>query len=173
MPSELRDNSEARAMAPASREAVSLLPSQQDMAAHWANLKLVGSASTREQEMFGQGFNFQSLESLYGGNIVGIGSGDKLASRFTEVQAKSQLAAKPQELADVDNRPIKSSGYDIKQHGQDKVVETGLQYQAEKPQELTVRDLFEKIGALSLPLQAQVNRRCNQGIQRRVNTPAI
>lgn len=68
MSRERQENSEARSMQPAAIETMSLLPNQQDMAAFWESLKLAGSTSLREQEMFSSGFTFASLESLYGGS---------------------------------------------------------------------------------------------------------
>ncbi len=73
MSRELQENSEARAMQPAAIETRALMPSQQDMAAFWESLKLAGSTSSREREMFGQGFSFENVESVYGGSRSGIG----------------------------------------------------------------------------------------------------
>lgn len=266
MRSELKDNAEARTVRPTGTEAVSLMPSQQDLAAFWQNLKLAGSTTSREQEMFSQGYTFGNLESLYGGSGTGIGAdnyltekgtigkvglmgtspmselkakdqGDRQAGQqpdkatlttpegqqvrnacgeqveaikaanpnvsdgsvknwammtqaekfahvektgqdrslelvdhepsgkevviaarqmFAGVETKSASQAPVQELSDVDNRPIKDYGWQAKQHGKDKVIETGLEYQAGKKPEITAQGLFEKIGALPLDQQAQV-----------------
>jgi hypothetical protein len=129
MPNEVRDNSEARAMQPAGREAVSLMPSQQDMTAFWQNLKLAGTTATREQEMFSQGYTFGNLESLYGSSS---------------------------QLSEVDSRPIKDYGWQVKPHGQDKVIETGVQYLIGQPAKVTEQGLIDRIGALPLDQQAQV-----------------
>ncbi len=266
MPSELHENSEARSML-AAVDTKYLLPSQQDMAAFWESLKLAGSTSSREQEMFGQAFSFENVESLYCGSTSAIagdykqtqkgimgsiglmemgiatmaelkadqsdrtssiepekpalatGEGqevrnataghieavkaanpnlsdgsvknwanktqaEKLAhaessgqdaslelierkpsgkevviaarQMFAEVETKSQVANKPQELPDTDSRPIQATGWDYKPQAEHKVIEAGLQYQVGKPPEVTEQSLLAKIGSLPLDQQAQV-----------------
>ncbi|MFA7338288.1 MAG: hypothetical protein WC028_15985 [Candidatus Obscuribacterales bacterium] len=73
-----------------------------------------------------------------------------------EVEAKSQPATALQEVAEIDSRPIKDFGFDVKQHGQDKVIRTGVEYQVGQRPEVTEQNLFERIGALPLEQQAQV-----------------
>ncbi|MDQ5937260.1 MAG: hypothetical protein QG574_4619 [Cyanobacteriota bacterium erpe_2018_sw_21hr_WHONDRS-SW48-000092_B_bin.40] len=73
-----------------------------------------------------------------------------------EIEAKDQPATALQELAEIDSRPIKDYGFDVKQYGQDKVVRTGVEYQVGQRPEVTEQNLFERIGALPLEQQAQV-----------------
>ena len=73
-----------------------------------------------------------------------------------EVDANSQLTTTLQELAEIDSRPIKDYGFDVEQHGQDKVIRTGVEYQVGQQPEVTEQNLFERIGALPLEQQAQV-----------------
>jgi len=73
MSRDLQENSEARSMQPVAIETRALMPSQQDMAAFWESLKLAGSTSSREHEMFGLGFSFENVESVYGGSRSGTG----------------------------------------------------------------------------------------------------
>jgi len=265
MSRELQENSEARSMQPAVIEARAWMPSQQDMAAFWESLKLAGSANFREQDMYGQGFTFVNVESLYGasggatkgdnktaqaGIIAGVGAtgvepmseskleqGDRstatqsgiaalntpdaqdvrnaspklveaikaanpnqndgslqswanktpaerlayaektgqdgsfeiterkpsgkevvIAARqmFAEVETKSQSAAKTQELAEVDSRPIRDYGYEVSQVADKQVIKSGIEYQVGKPPEVTEQSLLAKIGTLPLDQQAQV-----------------
>ncbi|MFA6556192.1 MAG: hypothetical protein WCT03_07180 [Candidatus Obscuribacterales bacterium] len=256
MSRELQENSEARSMQPVAIETRALMPNQQDMAAFWESLKLAGSTSSREQEMFSGGFSFSNVESLYGGSgataegdnkaaqkgIIGtvdhIGvvpmaeiklEGDRQAATqpdngalsnpevqevrtasakqvetvkaanpnvsdgsvqnwasktpaerlayaektdqdgsfelverkpsgqevviaarqmFAEVETKSQ--------AEVDSRPIKDYGYDVKRVGDTQVIRSGVEYQVGKPPEVTEQSLFARIGSLPLDQQAQV-----------------
>ncbi len=265
MPSELRENSEARAMQPAAIGTSSLLPSQQDMAAFWESLKLAGSTSSREQEMFGQSFSFASVESLYSGSKARIAKDNNLTEKgiigtvdrtgaepmaelkgdqsdragllqaekpmlatvegqqvrnasaghveavkatnpnlsdgsvttwanktraeklayaesdgqdgsfevverkpsgqevviaarqmFSEVETKSQAAAKAQEVAGADTRTITSTGWEYKPDTNHKVIEAGLQYQEGKTPEVTEQSLLARIGSLPFDQQAQV-----------------
>jgi hypothetical protein len=73
-----------------------------------------------------------------------------------EVDANSQPTTTLQELAEIDSRPIKDYGFDIEQHGQDKLIRTGVEYQVGQQPEVTEQNLFERIGALPLEQQAQV-----------------
>lgn len=73
-----------------------------------------------------------------------------------EVEAKSQAATTLQELGEIDSRPIKDYGFDVEQHGHDKVIRTGVEYQVGQQPEVTEQSLFERIGALPLEQQAQV-----------------
>lgn len=73
MPSEVRENAEARTTPAGGVEAGRLLPSAEDMAGFWQSMKLAGSAAERERAMFASGFHFESAESLYGGSGAQIG----------------------------------------------------------------------------------------------------
>lgn len=80
MPSELRENAEARMMPAAGAEAGRLLPSREDMAAFWAKMAIAGSAAQREQQMFADGFSFQGVQELYGVGGRGTGADNYLTA---------------------------------------------------------------------------------------------
>lgn len=75
---------------------------------------------------------------------------------FAEVATKSTETPASQYLAEVDKRPIKDYGWDVKPHTEGKVLQTGIEYQVGNKPEITEQNLFERIGALPLDQQAQV-----------------
>ncbi|MBA4026697.1 MAG: hypothetical protein C0473_00495 [Cyanobacteria bacterium DS3.002] len=72
------------------------------------------------------------------------------------VAASKTFIEVPQDLAEVEKRPIKDYGWDVKPQTEGKVLQTGIEYQVEIKPEITEQNLFERIGALPLDQQAQV-----------------
>jgi len=103
-------------------------------------------------ESSGQDASLELIERKPTGKEVVIAA----RQMFAEVKNKSQVASKPQELADTDSRSIQATGWDYKPQTEHKVIEAGLQYQSGKPPEVTEQSLLAKIGSLPLDQQAQV-----------------
>lgn len=72
------------------------------------------------------------------------------------VAASKTFTEVPQDLAEVEKRPIKDYGWDMKPQTEGKVLQTGIEYQVGNKPEITEQNLFERIGALPLDQQAQV-----------------